>query len=228
MGRPFWAWTLGLCWWAAMCWILGKYSTRIPSALRQLCPKICTVVNLSTNSTCFPKQYSMLGSDSPFQDITQNMKIHKPLHAIDWWLLHHWPKIICFHEESCPKISSDCPTINFPDMSNICFIVRYFPVFLMARGAGIHGDVLNLHTEAFLSLHTEVVANSVYQKKNARMVITCFRDSPKIFRSFPFEKRSRTTCSRFLQSFALSDKAEQFQQSWRNVGRTRREMVRFV
>ena len=45
----------------------------------------------------------------------------------------------CFHEESCqligvtPLISSDCPTINFSDMSNICFIVRLFPVFLMER-----------------------------------------------------------------------------------------------
>ena len=41
----------------------------------------------------------------------------------------------CFHEESSqliwdtPKISSDCPTIHFSDMSNICFIVRLFPVF---------------------------------------------------------------------------------------------------
>ena len=43
----------------------------------------------------------------------------------------------CFHEESSQlvgvtsKISSDCPTINFSDMSNLCFKVRLFPVFLM-------------------------------------------------------------------------------------------------
>ena len=30
-----------------------------------------------------------------------------------------------------PKISSDCSTINFSDMSNVCFEVRCFPVFLM-------------------------------------------------------------------------------------------------
>ena len=61
----------------------GKYSTRIPSALRQLCPKFCIVVNLCTNLGVLPKQYLMLGSDSPFQDITQNLKIQKPLHARD-------------------------------------------------------------------------------------------------------------------------------------------------
>ena len=43
----------------------------------------------------------------------------------------------CFHEESSqligvtPKISSDCPTINYSDLSNICFKVRLFLVFLM-------------------------------------------------------------------------------------------------
>ena len=43
----------------------------------------------------------------------------------------------CFHEESSqliaftPVISSDCLTINFSDLSKICFIVRSFPVFLM-------------------------------------------------------------------------------------------------
>ena len=41
--------------------------------------------NSWTKSTCPPRQYWMLGSDSPFQDITQS--------EIDWWLLHHWPKI---------------------------------------------------------------------------------------------------------------------------------------
>ena len=124
--RPFWSWTLGLLGRAAMWWILGKYSTRSPSALRQLCPEFCVVVNLWTNSTFLPKQYLMLDSDSPFQDITQNLKMHKPLHEIDWWLLlHHQPKtnvsmknhqLVVF----TPQISSDCSTINFSDMSNIC------------------------------------------------------------------------------------------------------------
>ena len=41
----------------------------------------------------FPKQCLMLGSDSSFQGMTQNLKIHKPLHARDWRLLHHWPEI---------------------------------------------------------------------------------------------------------------------------------------
>ena len=44
----------------------------------------------------------------------------------------------CFHGESSqliwdtPKISSDCPTINCSDISNIFFKVRFSPVFLMA------------------------------------------------------------------------------------------------
>ena len=35
---------------------------------------------------------------------------------------------------------------------------------------------------------------------------------------FKFEKRSRTACSRFLQSFALPDKAVKLQLLWGNVG----------
>ena len=33
------------------------------------------------------------------------------------------------------------------------------------RGAGTHGDVLNLHTESVLSLHTAVIASSAYQEQ---------------------------------------------------------------
>ena len=84
-----------------MQWILGKYSTRIPSVLRQMCPMFCIVMNLWTIPTIVPKQNLMLGSDSPFQDITQSLRIRKPLHA-----------------------SSN---INCSDISNICFKVRFSP-----------------------------------------------------------------------------------------------------
>ena len=77
----------------------GKYSTRIPSLLCQLCPKFCSVMNLWTNPIAVPKQYLMLGSDSPFHDKTQKLKIHKPLHTRDWWFLHHWPEIIVTMEK---------------------------------------------------------------------------------------------------------------------------------
>ena len=63
--------------------ILGKYSTRIPSVLRRLCPRFCIVMNLCTIPTVAPKQYLMLGSHSSFQDITQNLRICKHLHAGD-------------------------------------------------------------------------------------------------------------------------------------------------
>ena len=55
----------------------------------------------------------------------------------------------CFHEESSqligvtPKISSDCSNINFTDMSNICFFVRYFPVFLMECKISEHSFPMN-------------------------------------------------------------------------------------
>ena len=44
------------------------------------------------------------------------------------------------------------------------------------------------------------------------------RKQPLNVAMFKFEKRSRTTCSRFLQSFALPDKAVKLQLLWRNVG----------
>ena len=51
--------------------------TLIPSVLRQLCPsRFCILMNLWTNPTVVPQQYLMLGSDSPFQSITQNLRIH--------------------------------------------------------------------------------------------------------------------------------------------------------
>ena len=49
------------------------------------------------------------------------------------------------------------------------------------------------------------------------MVITCFRGSPKKLLDlsyFQFDNRLSTTCHRFHQSFALPDKAVQFQLSW--------------
>ena len=94
MDCPFWSWTRGLLGGAAMRWTLGKHSTRIPSVLSQLCPKLCVAMNFWTTITCPPRQYLIVGSRSSFQGMVQNLKIRKPLHARDWWLLHHWPKTI--------------------------------------------------------------------------------------------------------------------------------------
>ena len=91
--RSFSTWTLGLCGRAAMWWILGKYSTRIPLAYHQLCPMLCIVMNFWTTSTCPPRQYSIVGSRSSFLNITQNLKIRKSLRARDWWLLQHQSEI---------------------------------------------------------------------------------------------------------------------------------------
>ena len=50
-----------------------------------------------------------------------------------------------------------------------------------ARGAGTHGDVLNVHTVAFLNPHTGVRGSSsvLLTKICPRTVITCFRGPPQ-------------------------------------------------
>ena len=70
-----------------------------------------------------------------------------------------------------------------------------------ARGAGTHGDVLNVHTEAFLNPHTEgrgVIVSSAYQnlptygnhllQRFTKETFVC------IFPTFNCEHRLRTTC----------------------------------
>ena len=48
---------LGLCGWAAMCWILGTSSTRVPLGHHQFCPWLCILMNFRTTSTCLPMPY---------------------------------------------------------------------------------------------------------------------------------------------------------------------------
>ena len=96
-----------------------------------------------------------------------------------------------------------------------CLAARYtlqaLHLSTCARGAGIHGDVLTGHTEG------RAVSSSVLLTKICpRRVITCFRGPPKKpvdLTQFQFENRSGATRCRFLQKFALPDKAVQFQQS---------------
>ena len=89
-----------------------------------------------------------------------------------------------------------------------------------ARGVGTDGDVLNVHTEAFLKPHTGgeqgVIVSSAYQNlpKYSYHVLQRFtKETFGSFLFFKFENRLRTTCYRFLQSFAFPDKAVQFQLS---------------
>ena len=76
----FWCYTqswqelLDTCGKAAMWWILGRYSTRIPLAHHQYCPKLCTPVNFWTTSTCLPMRSLIVGSRSSYQDTIQNLK----------------------------------------------------------------------------------------------------------------------------------------------------------
>ena len=138
--------------------------------------------------------------------------------------------VVC-HAEKHPCVHSKRLRVNVQNVS-VCTGTTRTCFSACARGADMHGDVLNLHTEAFSSLHTGGRRQFSLPKNHARRVITWphrFTESNHwMLPMFKFEKRSRTTCSRFLQSFALPNKTVKLQLSWRNIGRTSREMVRIV
>ena len=98
----------------------------------------------------------------------------------------------CVHEESTqlivftPSFSSDCPTINFSNMSNIWFIVRLFNVILMERN--------------FFA----VIVSHEYRCVCCCLVLhlSSFRDWSNIFRN-----RSFTVCKSGLDSNDMSDSA---------------------
>ena len=83
--------------------------------------------------------------------------------------------------------------------------------------AGTHGYVLNVHMKAFFESTHWWSSPVLLIKKNSRRVLTWSqKGSPKKpldHTHFQFENKSRTTCPRFLQSFAFPDKAVQFQLS---------------
>ena len=87
-----------------------------------------------------------------------------------------------------------------------------------ARGARTHGCVLFEHTGTF-RLDTRAAGGhrQFCSQAFGHMVLSRAAEvHPRNFWIFPifeFENGSRTTCSRFLHSFALPDKAFQFRQS---------------
>ena len=85
--------------------------------------------------------------------------------------------------------------------------------------AGTHGDVSNVHTGTF-SMDTRraggVIVSSAYQNfahVGLSRASEVHQRNPTFFPIFKFKNRSRTTCSPFLQSFALPDKVVQLQLS---------------
>ena len=78
--------------------------------------------------------------------------------------------------------------------------------------------------------HGEGSSSVLLTKKSPRTVLSCPREVHQrncwILPIFKFENRSRTTCSRFLQSFALPDEAVKLQLSWEK--RWRELTVRFA
>ena len=116
------------------CWESWEHiPTRIPSVLRRLCPVFCIVMNLWIIPTVVPKQYLILGSDSSFQDTTQNLRMRKPLQARDWWLLHHWPEITVSIEnfptrfETLQKFHPLVPISTVQKSRRFAFKVRFSP-----------------------------------------------------------------------------------------------------
>ena len=61
----------------------------------------------------------------------------------------------------------------------------------VGRGASTHGDVLNLHTESVLSLHTAVIASSAYQNLPTYGYHVLQRFTKKTFRSFHVQVRGK-------------------------------------
>ena len=60
---------------------------------------------------------------------------------------------------SHPSLSHSSPRVHFQNVT-VCTSTTPASVSTCARGAGTHGDVLNVHTEGVLSLHTGVIASS--------------------------------------------------------------------
>ena len=206
-----------------------------------------------------------------------------------------WCRVLpCVACRVCVVRAVWCGTLKAPcvDSRRLHVYIRNVPVYAgntrtcskaCARVAGIHGDVLNVHTGGVLNAHTargvcvcwwrgtgrgeereggqrdtptpkhtathtpthtpspthctpsththttythkRTTHNTEHTRCHHQFCLPKFahvglsldpRGSPKKpldLTQFKFEKRSRTTCSRFLQSFALPDKAFQFQQS---------------
>ena len=80
--------TLGLCDRAAMWWIMGRCSTRVPFARHQFCPKLSILVNFWTTPICVPMHRLIEGSRVSYQDTIQNLKRRRTLCGRNWWLVH--------------------------------------------------------------------------------------------------------------------------------------------
>ena len=92
-----------------------------------------------------------------------------------------------------------------------------------ARGAGTHGDVLNLHTEGVLYIH-RVIVSSAYQNLPTygyHVTRRFTKSNHWILPIFKFENRLRTTCPRFLQSFALPNRLFSFSNPEGHCGRNK-------
>ena len=77
----------------------------------------------------------------------------------------------------------------------VCTGTTHTCVSTCARGAGTHGDVLNVHGHGAQG----VIASSAYQNLPTYGFHGLQRCTKETFAIFKFENRLRTTCPRFLQ-----------------------------
>ena len=113
----------------------GKYSTRIPSALRQLRPKFCIVLNLWTIPTVVPQTVFRVGFWFIFPRHNTESENTWTFARKRLMTSSSLTRDNCFNGElswliwDTPKISSDCSKINCSDISSIFFKVKISPVF---------------------------------------------------------------------------------------------------
>ena len=180
-----------------MWWILGRYSTRIPLAHHQFCPKFCILMNFWTTSTM---HYWVVGSRSSFQGTIQNLKICKPFCVRDWWLFHQQRQmfpwwiftISCIHSmdliwlfgyQLCRNVEHMCQCEIFCILDGMLFVCVIPPMNTDA----CHVEDINIpHIEECLSLSFDA----------------SFEDWSNIFRT-----RSFTLCKNDLDSNGISDSA---------------------
>ena len=128
-----------------------------------------------------------------------------------WW---SWCVCVCLrvlrHRLKTPPCVHSERLRVYQHHAHMCFNMSAWCRYTRGRFESTHGDVLNGHTEGKRS--SPVLLTRICRVWLSRASEVHQRNF-WIFPIFKFENRLRTTCPRFLQSFALPDKAVQFQQS---------------
>ena len=113
------------------------------------------------------------------------------------------------HAEKLPCVRSQRPRV-YRHQSHICKHMRTCCQCKQERFDRTHGHVLNGHTAWGREGHRQFCLPK-FAHKGSSHAPDIHRKNHRMLPMFKFENRSRTTCPRFLQSFALPDEAVQLQ-----------------